>query len=199
MEGGPTDRRQDTPMSNLGQKLKHELHELIPVIVFFFATFQLLALTEALMLKQYGISVPAFLTATVMALVVAKVVLIADHFPLVNRFPDKPLSYNVVWKTAIYFAALVAVRYAEHFIHFWRRTGSVAGANRRMIEETVWPHFFVAQLWLLILLLVYCAFRELVRALGRERIIKLFFRDPPSAGYEEGTTAHPVTEGKEKT
>src|ERR1035441_1571561 len=96
---GPTNRRQDTHMSNLGHKLKHLVHELIPVVGFFFVTFQLLALTEALMLKQYGISVSAFLTATVMALVVGKVVLIADHFPLVNRFPTKPLSYNVLWKT----------------------------------------------------------------------------------------------------
>src|SRR6266446_8733636 len=109
-------------MSTLTHKLKHELHELIPVVVFFFVTFQLLALTTALMLKQYGISASVFLSATIMALVVSKVVVIADHFPLVNRFPTKPLSYNVVWKTAIYFAALVAFRYAEHFIHFWRQT-----------------------------------------------------------------------------
>ncbi len=34
-------------MSTWGPKLKHELHELIPVLVFFFITFQLLALTEA--------------------------------------------------------------------------------------------------------------------------------------------------------
>src|SRR5271169_6903552 len=99
-------------MSNLNPKLKHELEELFVAMVYFFFTFQLLALTEALMLKQYGISVPVFLTATVMALVVAKVVLIADHLRVMNRFPHKPLNYNVVWKTVIYFAALVAVRYA---------------------------------------------------------------------------------------
>jgi len=38
------------------------------------------------------------------------------------------------------------------------------------------------QLWLLILLLVYCAFRELVLALGRERIIAMFFHDRPGPG-----------------
>ena len=114
-------------MSNLSQKLKHEVGELIPVLVFFFVTFQLLALTEALMLKQYGISVSAFLTATIMALVVGKVVLIADHFPLVNRFPEQAAQLQRPWKTAIYFAALVAFRYAEHFIHFWRRQGTWPG------------------------------------------------------------------------
>lgn len=172
-------------MSNVTQKLKHELRELIPTIVFFFCTFQLLALTEALMLKQYGISISGFLAATIMALVVAKVVLIADHFPLVNRFPEKPLSYNVVWKTAIYFVVLGAFRYAEHFFHFWRQTRDMAAAHRRMTEELVWPHFWGVQLWLLILLLVYCAFRELVRALGRERIIRMFFHDPAGPGRGE--------------
>jgi hypothetical protein len=33
--------------------------------------------------------------------VIAKVVLVADHVKFVNRFPDRPLIYNVVWKTAI--------------------------------------------------------------------------------------------------
>ena len=169
-------------MSTLGEKLKHELRELIPVTVFFFGTFQLLALTEALMLKQFGIRVSAFLTATVMALVVAKVVLITDHFPLVNRFSDKPLSYSVAWKTAIYFIASLVVRYVEHLIHFWRQTGNFTEANRRLFEEIVWPHFWGVQLWLLILLLVYCTFRELVRALGRERVIVMFFHDRPGPG-----------------
>jgi len=172
-------------MNTLGQKLKHEVRELIPVTVFFFVTFQLLALTQALMLEQFGIRVSTFLTATVMALVVAKVVLIADHFPLVNRFPDKPLSYNVVWKTAIYLIASLGVRYVEHLIHFWRQTGNFAEANRRLCDEIVWPHFWGVQLWLLILLLVYCAFRELVRALGRERIVAMFFHDQSANSLEK--------------
>ena len=169
-------------MSTLGEKLKHELRELIPVTVFFFSTFQLLALTQALMLEQFGIRVAAFLTATVMALVVAKVVLITDHFPLVNRFSHKPLSYSVAWKTAIYFIASLVVRYIEHIIHFRRQTGNFTEANRRLLEEIVWPHFWGVQLWLLILLLVYCTFRELVRALGREQVIVMFFHERPGPG-----------------
>jgi hypothetical protein len=172
-------------MSTLSHKLKHELQELIPVTVFFFVPFQLLALTQALMLKQYGIHVSVFLAAAVGALVVAKVVLIADHFPLVNRLPEKPLIYNVVWKTIIYFVASLAVRYVEHLIHFWRETRDVGAAQSRLIDEIVWPHFWGVQLWLLILLLVYCAFRELVRALGRERVIKVFFKDPARPRQEE--------------
>jgi RsiW-degrading membrane proteinase PrsW (M82 family) len=167
-------------MKNLGHKLKHELRQLVPVIVFFFVAFQLLAFTQTMMLEQYGIRVSVFLTATVAALVVAKVVLIADHLPLINRFPEKPLIYNVVWKTVIYFAASFAVRYVERLIDSWRDSANFAEANRHLLDEVVWPHFWGVQLWLFILLLLYCAFRELVRSLGQDRIIRLFFRDPRS-------------------
>ena len=172
-------------MSSLSEKLKHEIRELVPVTVFFFVTFQLLALTQALMLEQYGIKVSSFLNATILALVIAKVVLIADHFKLVNRFPAKPLIYNVVWKTAIYFSASLVVRYVEHVIHFWRQSASFAEANRRLFDEIVWPHFWAVQLWLLVLLLVYCSIRELVRAMGRERIVRMFFSDLRAAGHQE--------------
>lgn len=169
-------------MSNLSDKLRHEVRELIPVTLFFFVAFQLLALTQALMLKEYGIHVTTFVAATIMAMIVAKVVVLTDHFALVNRFPEKPLIYNVVWKTVIYFVASLIVRYVEHIIHFWRQSAGFAEANRRVFSEIVWPHFWAVQLWLLILLFVYCAFRELVRALGRERIIAMFFTEPvPSA------------------
>lgn len=162
-------------MENFGHKLKHELRQLIPVTLFFFVAFQLLAFTETMMLEQYGIRVSVFLTAAVAALVVAKVVLIADHLPLINRFPEKPLIYNVVWKTTIYFVASLLVRYAEHLIDSWRQAANFAEANQHLLDQIVWPHFWGVQLWLLVLLLIYCALRELVRALGRDRIVRLFF------------------------
>src|SRR4051812_34226560 len=129
-------------MSNLGQKLKKELRELLPVTLFFFVAFELLALSDALMLKQYGIDATTFFGATMLALIVAKVVVITDHFALVNRFPEKPLMYNVIWKTLIYFVAALVFRYAEHLIHFWRRSPDLAEANRRLFGEIVWPHFW---------------------------------------------------------
>jgi hypothetical protein len=39
------------------------------------------------------------------------------------------------------------------------------------------------QLWLIIRLPVYCTFRELVLALGRERVISMFFHDRPRPGH----------------
>ena len=47
----------------------------------------------------------------------------------------------------------------------------VVAANPHMIEAVVWPHFWVIQLWLVVLLFVYCAFREFGRAVGRQKVM----------------------------
>jgi hypothetical protein len=162
-------------MNTLLNRVKHEVLELIPPAVFFFIAFQVIAFTRALMLEQYGIKVTTFVAATIGALVVAKVILIADMLPFINRYPGKPLIYNVVWKTAIYFVVSLLVRYVEHIIPFVRKQGSLIAANRQLMDEVIWPHFWAIQIWLLLLLLVYCSFRELVRALGRDRVLQMFF------------------------
>ena len=162
-------------MSKIPSRIKDELVAVIPPTVFFFAAFQLIAFTRALMLREYGISVSAFVTASIAALVVAKVVLIVDLLPFVNRFPDKPLVYNVVWKTLIYLVAALLVRYVEHLIPFVREHGDLVVANRRLLDEVVWPHFWAVQIWLVVLFFVYCALRELVRVLGRDRVLNMFF------------------------
>lgn len=162
-------------MGNIFSRLKHELVEVIPPTVFFFIAFQVIAFTRALMLEEYGIRVSTFVTASIAALVVAKVVLIVDLLPFLNRFPEKPLIYNVVWKTAIYLVAVLFVRYVEHLLPFVREHGDLVVANRRLLDEVVWPHFWAVQIWLLVLFFVYCALRELIRVLGRDRVRSMFF------------------------
>jgi hypothetical protein len=166
-------------MNRIVARLQRELFEVIPPAIFFFVAFQVIAYTRALMLKEYGIQISTFMAATIGALVVAKVVLIVDLLPFVNRFPDKPLMYNVVWKTAIYMVAALFVRYVEHLIPFVREHRDLAVANRHLLEEVVWPHFWAIQIWLLVLFFVYCSLRELVRVLGRERVRRLFFGPTP--------------------
>jgi len=167
---------------SIAGKLKHEIAPLVPVTLFFFVAFQLLALTQMLILDAHGVRLWVFGGATVGALVVAKVVVIADHLKFLNRFPEHPLIYNVVWKTAVYFLASLAVRYAEHLIRAWRKTGGFVEANRELADLIHWPHLIVVQMWLLILLAVYCTLRELVRALGRDKVISLFLKHGPSGG-----------------
>ena len=69
-------------------KLKHEVVALIPQTLFFFVAIGLLMLTKRLMLQQYGIPFSDFAAVVIGALIVGKVVLIADALPFINRYPD---------------------------------------------------------------------------------------------------------------
>src|SRR5678816_1815359 len=81
--------------------VRHEFYEVLPPTIFFLITFHIVVLDRALMLREYGLHLSSVAAATVMALLVAKVVLIADKLPFINRFPEKPLIYNVVWKLSL--------------------------------------------------------------------------------------------------
>jgi len=155
--------------------LKHEILEAIPPFVFFLIAFHLLALTRSLMEAEYGIEARSIMNLTIAALVVAKVILLADLVPFVNRFPDKPLAWNIAWKTLIYMLAACAVVYLEHLWEFHGKYGSIAAANSHMVEEVVWPHFWAVQLWMSVLMLQYCTLREFARFLGSKRMRALFF------------------------
>ena len=80
-----------------------------------------------------------------------------------------------MWKTVIYAAAALLIHYLEHLVPLWWRTGELGVANRQLVSEIVWPHFWAIQLWLIVLLFVYCALRELIRAIGREQVMAMFF------------------------
>jgi len=161
-------------MSKFLTGLKHEIREAIPPFIFFFFAFHLLLLTRSLVQAQYGIELQSVMNATIAALVVAKVVLLADLLPFVNRFPSKPLAWNIAWKTLIYMLAAMVVVYLERLWEFHGEYGSVSAANEHMIEALVWPHFWVEQVWMTVLFLLYCTLRELARALGGARMRALF-------------------------
>jgi hypothetical protein len=168
-------------MSKLSEKLKEEFNALLPPTIFFFIALHLVAFVRVLMLKGTGITVSTSVSVTLAALIIAKAVLIADLLPFINRYPDKPLLYNVAWKTAIYFLVAALVHYLERLADYWREAGGLVASNEKLLSEIVWPHFWAIQIFLLVLILMYCTMRELIRVIGEERIRQIFFGPVPSA------------------
>jgi len=102
-----------------------------------------------------------------------------------------------VWKTAIYLLAALVVQYLEHLVPLWWRARDLSAANRQLLNEIVWPHFWAIQLWLVVLIFVYCAARELIRILGRERIVHIYFGHPVprvAGGSSHGAPSRPEQE-----
>src|SRR5258707_1904780 len=169
------DSSQFNSMSKLSNKLKEEFFALLPPTIFFFVALHIVAFVRVLMLKGTGISPLSSMSVAVAALILGKAVLIADMPPMINRFPNKPLIYNVAWKTLIYLLMATLIHYLERLVDFWRQAGGLVAGNEKLLAEIVWPHFWAIQIILFVLIVMYCTMHELVRVIGREKVLPRFF------------------------
>jgi len=92
------------------------------------------------MLKRTGLAPSSSISIAVAALILGKAVLIADMLPLINRFPHKPLIYNVTWKSVIYLSISMLIHYLERLFDFWRATGGFVAGNQKLLLEIIWPY-----------------------------------------------------------
>src|SRR6476619_4511970 len=133
-------------------KLKEEFFKLLPPTIFFFVALHIVAFVHVLMLKRTGISPSSSVSIAIAALILGKAVLIADMLPIINRYPDKPLIYNVAWKTLIYLVVSGVIHYLERLIDFAREAGGLVAGNEKLLAQMVWPHFWAIQIVLLVLI-----------------------------------------------
>ena len=103
---------------------------------------------------------------------------------MIYRYPDKPLIYNVAWKITINVLVAMHVHYLERLVDFWREAGGFIAGNERLLAEIVWPHFWAIQIFLVMVILMYCTMRELVRVIGGDKVRRMFFgplQDAPAS------------------
>ncbi len=179
-------------MNRALEKLKEEFLAVLPPTLFFFIALHIVGLVRVLMTKGTGLPVTSSAQIALAALIIGKAVLLADLWPPINRFPARPLVYNIVWKTVIYYVVASFIHYLERLYDFAKEAGGIVAGNEKLLSEIVWPHFWALQIILLVIILNYCVIRELGRVLGERRLLRMFFRQP-AAGIDVGATG---TEGR---
>ena len=162
------------------KKLKEEFFKILPPTIFFFVALHIVKFIRVLMLEGTSVSPSSSVSIAVAALILGKAVLIADMLPMVNRFPNEPLIYNVAWKTLIYWLMATLIHYIERLIDFWRQTGGFVAGNEKLLSEIIWPHFWAIQIILFVLIAMYCMMHELVRVIGKEKVMRMFFGPMPA-------------------
>lgn len=170
-------------MHKILEKLKEEFFAILPPTIFFFVALHIVAFIRVLMAKGSNFQPLSTVSIAVASLIIGKAVLIADMLPPINRYPNRPLAYNVAWKTAIYLLVASVIHYLERLIDFSRQAGGLAAGNAKLLAEIVWPHFWAVQIILFLLILMYCTVRELVRVIGREKMLRLFFGPMPLPSF----------------
>lgn len=158
-------------------KLKKEIGKLLPPTLFFFFTLHLVALLRMLMIEDTKLGLGSSLSITVAALILGKAVLVADMLPWINRYPNKPLIYNVAWKTSVYFFMSMFIHYVERVFDFWKNSEGFIAGNEKIYTNIVWNHFWAIEILIFVLILSYCIIREFSRAIGERKAYQIFFGD----------------------
>lgn len=156
----------------IGGFLAREIRGLLPPTVFFLVAFGMLALTAELSGNPRAFS---YTSAALSALVCGKATLIANNWVFLNRFPRRPLIWNIATKSLFYTALSTAVRLVEGGVHGFLASRRLGAGTEAMLAEFSWAHFVLVQAWIGVLFVVYTSFGELVGAIGRERMRRLIF------------------------
>ena len=170
-------------MHKIFEKLKEEFFAILPPTIFFFIALHIVAFIRVLMTRGSHFEPISTVSIAVGSLILGKAVLIADMLPPINRYPDKPLVYNIAWKTVIYLLMASVIHYVERLVDFSWQAGGVIAGNEKMLAEMVWPHFWAVEILIFVLILMYCTARELVRVIGRKKALRLFFGPTPLPAF----------------
>ena len=166
----------------LGTFVKHEFLQVLPPTIFFLFAFNIVAFTTELMLEGNEIQISAHAVATVLALVIGKVVLVANKLPFLQQFNEKPLLYPILFKSTVYTVFVTIVRLLEHWVPALIKTGALGSATEFVIEHIIWRHFVVGEIWIFVCFLVYITAAEVLSLFrfDARQLMKAFFHEHPS-------------------
>jgi hypothetical protein len=164
-------------MSRALQWLKHELFELLPVFVFFVFVFGFRSLTDALIYGSEGVTRLGITRIVIYALLVGKVVLLANALPFMKMFDHQPLAYETLWKTFVYSLAAVVFRCAERLISLLSKSRNWDVSMRGLITHLESARFWGIQVSLVVLFAIFLGCRGYLLATGGGHAMRHVFLD----------------------
>jgi hypothetical protein len=155
--------------------LKQEVGKFLATALFFSTGFCLILVAERLVTRGSGIEVAGFFQALYGGFIVAAVLRVVDALPFVHPFPDKPLIYNIVWKSSLYIAASLVYRYVKPLVKYLFQGMSFPAASSGALHEFMLTRRWAIEIWLAMLLVVYVTMQELARVIGPDQLKDMFF------------------------
>jgi hypothetical protein len=160
----------------VGKIVRQEIAHILPVFFFFLIFFTLINWIETYLFESVGMKGISFLQVALAAALIAKIVLIIDHVPGIDRFKKYPLSVSILWKTFLYWIILFLVRLLIKFVPiYWYNTQEFEADFNRFILSINWNLFLSVQVYYMMLLFIFVTFKELVNKIGKKKALELFF------------------------
>lgn len=161
-------------MKSLLAWCKKECRKMLPVVLFFLLAFSLVDITK-IVAQQHILGYYSFFSIVIASLIMGKVVLIADELAVIELCENKPLIYATVWKSFFYVFCSIILRLIEHVIPAIYEGTTWTVVYREIVDHAQNPLFWVAQMWLAYLFVIFVGYRELVFSVGPAKVRKLFF------------------------
>jgi hypothetical protein len=157
-----------------------EFKKVLPPTIFFAIGFNLIVLTQRILLADYLMHFAGFLVATTTALVVGKAVLVAELAPLLKRYDNARPIFTILFKTIVYWACVFVARLVEAYVHYIIDEGRIIGFFPYLIEHISWHRFLFIQIWIFVLFLLYTTGVEIDQRLGDGGLRKALLHRHPT-------------------
>jgi hypothetical protein len=168
----------EKPKPTLKERAIAEAKKFTGIFVYLWVVFTVLLVHEWVVLSANHIGFTFYGLAAINALVLAKIMLIADNAQFAERFKAMPLVYPVVYKAVAFTTLLFAAYVVEEML-----IGGIVGRGFLASVPHVGGGLMGALgLWLVfcVALIPYFAFREIERAVGPEMFRRLLFGNLPT-------------------
>lgn len=160
--------------SKLKQRALREFRRFLVMFLYLWVLFAIFDLHRSIVLAEEHINYRAQGFAAINALMLAKVMLVAENFEFGERFKDRALILSVLYQAVIFTILFIAFHFAEK---------SLVGAFEGKRLSATFPNLKSEGFWVIlsagavifVALIPFFAFKDLSRAIGGEAMRSLMF------------------------
>ena len=159
------------------ERLIEEAKKFAGIFLYLWVVFFVLLLAEWIALAEHHIGFTFYGLAAVNAVVLAKIMLIADNTGFAGRLKGMPLVYPIAYKAAAFTTLLFVAYVLEEML-----IGGIAGRGFLTVPDIGGGLIGTLALWLIfcVALIPYFAYREIEMAIGPEMFRRLLLGNLPT-------------------
>ncbi len=164
-------------LRTLKEKAIDEGRRFLVMFFYLWAILAVFAVHERIVLREAGVTLPSQGFAFVNALVLAKVMLVAEDLDLGRWSRGRPLLWSVLHQSLVFAILFIAVHYLESVL-VGRFHGDTLHASVPAVGGGGIAGLLCTALLMFVALVPFFAFRDVNRALGDNRLVKMVLRPP---------------------
>ncbi len=161
-----------TPKKNLKERARHELRSYAVITVYVWTILSLLRLHETLLAESYHVGLQVHGFAIVNALIIGKVVLIAEALRVGDRTAQRAPAFAILIKSVFFAIAVLLFHATEHVVtELWH--GAALNADLLMVDAAQARHSLIMAAIITIALMPYFLIKEIERRTGEADLLLL--------------------------